>query len=485
MGAAMSSNACTADNVIGKLISMRDANGHGVGLNVLSEIDNGGKASMVNHQNQLKAEVLDEAGGDETFKSPTWWGGPEILDLSKGVVSDQRNPSGLFGEDMVKPVIDFVTDHHANNYEDLGAARGDYMSGIRDVFDSIDTSQLSEAQQKAWGKFQRYYESGGELYNRQGQNSTGQKAVSNLTTNIIKSSPRVIIGNVLEGTIKLPTLYPKTFMQGMAQAVQQGIFKEHPDLKAKGIYGQFIAGEKLGSWEGLIGLTDVPLKNIAYFAGELADGDGAKAVQRVAFTPRFGDLPAQYYSQGGKGMVTLLSYTVNSYKMYSSLWQEAMSGNLQPLVTYHALTALIGGAASGIPAPVIGLIETVFPDSQQWFEENQNSLSSMIQPGNIRGIGVGYDIANRQAQTIAKNIDSISYKSQNGDYTGAALDSAETLLGLTAFTGSPVGDLNFQKVIRLSKDVATGELNVEELPYAAADSFGVEEPVMQLMELGR
>lgn len=480
----MSSKACSADNVIGSILGMGEYNGNPVGFEAVDELDNGGKATYVDKTNQVKA-VIDEAStpttpeqqakveSDGTVKSVvSQWAG-DAADIVPGILTDVRNPSGVLGEDFIKPVVDFITDHHAEHMNDLKAGRSDYYASIREVFDELDiaSDNLSEAQQAYYKKYKSFYLDGGELYNLNSRSGL-EKAISNLGGNVIKSSPNVILGNVLEGATKLPSLYPKTAIQGFAQAVEQGFFKKIPELDAQGVYGVNYAGEHLGKWEGLIGLTDVPLKNIAYFADKLAGGDGIKGVQKVAFTPRFGDLPSIYYSGGGRSAVQFLGYTINTYKMYGSLLQEAKKGNFQPLLTYHLMSGLLGGGvAAGIPMLAEDVIKTVFPDSADWFDENKGPLAQLVQPNNINRLGITYDIASRQIQRLGSMAQSGAEKIQEGDLKGGALDLVDSGLNAAAFTSSPIGDVNIQKVLRIAKDVANEEIDLEDVPDEAMQSF--------------
>lgn len=467
--------ACTEGNVAGWLLGMRDINGHEVALTDLDP-KNPGEIGVFNSiKNELNGQVLKDApetpqkNAAMEAASKLAGDGPET---ALAIYHDLKNPSGLFGEEKIAPVSEYITQHYQDNYDDLKAGRSDYFDGIRDIFDSIDVSDLSTAQQKAWNKYRNFYENGGELYSLN-QKSGLEKGLTNLTGNVIKSSPTVIIGNVLEGATKLPTLYPTTFLQAVAEAQKAGgVLKEIPELAQQGVYGVNYAGEDSGIWKGLIGLTDVPLKNIAYYAGKLADGDGLKAVQKVAFTPRFGDLPSIYYGTGGRMAVQFLGYTINTYKMYGSLWKMAKQGNPAPLITYHLLSGLVGGGlASGIPAPAEAVIETLLPESREWFEQNKGMLSGLVQPGNINKIGVGFDIANRQIKSGAKNWDSAAEKYQAGDTKGAILDLADLGLNAMAFTSSPLGDLNIQKALRIGKEVANEELEVEDVPARAQEKF--------------
>ena len=466
-------NVCNFNNVMGNLLGMRESEGLPVTMDHLNQLDASGKARYNDTVTQHGADVFDEApvhkSDNEALASASQWLSGDAKNVAKHVLQDYRNPSGLFGEERVKSVIDFITEHYAE-YGNSPEGRKAYMDDIGLVFDDIDTSDLSPSLQDAWNKYQRFYESGGELYSLN-QRSGIEKGLNNLTGNVIKSSPTVIMGNVLEGITKLPTLYPKTFLPAMAEASKQGLFKKIPELEKKGVYGLNYGGEQSEGWSGLIGLTDIPLKNIAYYAGKLAGQDGAKAVQNVAFTPRFGDLPGVYYSSGGRLATQLLGYTINTYKMYASLLAEAKRGNPAPLITYHALSGLVGGGlAAGLPSVAESVITGIAPETQEWFDENKGPLAKLVQPGNISRLGVSLDIANRQGKAIVKNLQNGRNKLADGD-SGGVLDLADAGLAAMSFSSSPVGDLNIQKALRIAKEVAQGELDFEDVPDEAVDKY--------------
>lgn len=462
--------ACNFDNVMGTMLGMRETNGLPVDLGHLEQVDNSGKLRYAETVTQWGSEVYDAAKpkeGDTTalkvLEKQTVGTGKEVLSVAKNILQDVRNPSGVFGDDVVLPVIDFITEHHEAHADDIQAGRKEYMAGIQDVFDEVDTDHMSPQLLEAWNKYRQFYESGGELY-RLNERGALEKGISNIVGNAVKTSTGVGIGNVLEGVIKLPTLYPKTLLPALAEAWQSGMFKEIPELARKGVYGISYAGDKGQGWRGLIGATDIPLKNISYFAGKLHDGNGLKAVQRVAFTPRFGDLPAVYYSGGGRMGVQLVGYTINTYKLYASLWQNALKNNdWAPVITYHALAGIVGGGATAaIPAPLQGLIETVSPDSKDWFEEHRGALTKLVQPGSINRLGAGYDIAKRHVQSIGKDFKEGQERLQQGDARGL-LDLAMAGISTTSATNGLLGDFAVQKALRMAKDVIEEELAPEDV----------------------
>lgn len=458
------------DDCIGKLLGIQHARGIDIPLDAVEEIGPVGAKYMTQQDNAIKSSALQNApdtprkASDESVLKKLFVG--DLFETARGIVYSMRNPSGIFGEDIVRPVNEFITAHYQDYADDLVGGRDVYQEGIEELFAGIDTSRMSLGQQTAFDGYKKFYLDGGELYALESRNWL-DKAFQNLTGNTIKSSPTVVLGNVFEGATKLPTLYPKTFIPAIAKAMEQGLVKKIPELAEQGVYGLHYAGEKGGMWEGLIGATDIPLKNISYYAAQLAGEPGTFGVQKIAFTPRFGDLPSVYYTGSGRAAVSLLGYTINSYKMYAGLWQSAKQGNWQPVLTYHLLAGLIGGAGAVLPKPIEEAIKLANPDSEEWFEENRTPLARITQPGNITRLGVSYDIAKSQTQKAGKNFGQGVERLSEGDASGG-FDLAMGAMNILSFTNAAAGDVNAQKAVQLGID------------YARQDDEAVENDIERL-----
>lgn len=461
------STVCNADNVLGQMLGMREVDGLLVTLDVLEAVDNGGKSNYNKVATQVEQGVYDEfevpyESGNTALKKGSDWLSGDSVPIAKGFMSSMRNPSGMFGEERIQPVINFLTEHFRQYGTELEAGRFDYFDYIDDVFDGIDIEDMGAGQLLAWNRYRDFYSRGGEFYRESDTGLIGQ-AMNNLTSNIIQNSPTVVLGNVAEGVIKLPTLYPRSFMKGFSKALEKGFFAKIPELAEQGVYGRF-EGSDTGVWSGMVGLTDIPLKNIAYYAGEFADGDGLRAVQRVAFLPRFGDLPSVYYTDTGRMGTRFLSYTINSLKMYSDLWKTLAKGNPAPLITYHALAGVMGGGlAAGVPEGLEQLITIAAPETKGWFEENQADWAKLVKPGNITRAFVTADIANRNIQGFGSSAEKALTKLKAGDTVGASLDMGDGLLRGLAFTSSPLGDAMVQRILRTGREVAEGDLRSDEI----------------------
>jgi len=467
---------------MGQLVAGMEALGTDVDQRyILKDMKTPEKSAYFRTRSQSMNDVEVDSVGTENDKTQSgirkYW---SVVDKIAGrpgqaissVITEQRNPSGLFGEDRVKPVIDFVTQHYKKNSGNLQNRQSQYTAGIKKVFSSIDVSDLKESRKGAWKNYQHFYEHGGELYTS-GSGSKVGSLVTNLAGNTIQSSPTVLLGNILEGTVKLPALYPTTFLQGLAKGIWKGkgIFKI-PELEALGLYGREYAGkENAPIWDKigtLIELSDVPFKNALYYAGELKGGEseGLRAVQRGAFLPRFGDLPSVYYSTAGRNDVRFLSYTVNTWKLYADFGKGLLTGSgegrLKSAYGLSVLTSLpfaLGGLRGGIPEPIANMIGVFSPDTKEVIEESSTPLSGFVQVGGVNRIGIAYSIAERQLKKSWSNFEKGGAALQDQDTTKAAGYFTQATLGLLPFTKSPLGDAQLQKLMNLGLDIARDDLD--------------------------
>lgn len=512
-------NQCSPETVIGAMFAKRETTG--LGNKDIGTFEDIGPAGVSQYNDvRTRAYALDydalSSVKDKSLVERVFVG--DGVDIAKETLLELRLPSSVLGEDALKPVRGFLEDHYATHMDDLKAGRSDYFSGIKDALEEVDTTGWNPAQQDYFTRYALYYKNGGEMY---GMNSGSgfEKMVGNAVGNTIKSSPTVLIGNIAEGVIKLPTFYPKEVLPALFEQASNGtLFKEIPELARKGVYGVNYAGEEKGIWKGLIGLTDVPLKNIAYSAGEMASpGSGALAVQKVAFKPRFGDLPLIYAKPVGRSTIQLMGYTLNSYRMYHGMWKSATGLNgadrvaegWRQVATYHGMTAAIGGAGAAVPAllsggdvgdvvssafggagssapvaiqPIVQMaLSAINPDWESIVEENDNYLAKLIRMGNINRVGIGFDITTRNGQKAYTAFQDGITAFQDGDTVKGVMDLADMGLYLSSLTNAWVGDAQAQKAIRLARDAFMGEVEMDELLDEATDRFRVPNP-MSLFE---
>lgn len=469
------SKACTIDNVIGSALGGAELEAADIPFSEIQDLDAGGVATFHETVNRIQADAYNAAsrGRETSFEDQL------MSDMPKGMkgafmafLAELKNPSRVLGEELVGEMNAFIEDLHAEFFGDLPAGLAEYKAGVADILDNVDISQYDPVQRYVFKKYDRFYRDGGELY---GIKNTGKvdEAISNLTSNVIKSSPTVVLGNIAEGAIKLPTLYPKEFLPALMELTAKGeLFKKIPEFEKVGVYGIHYAGEELGKWPGVMALTDVPLKNIAGRAAEMAGQRPSVGVQKIAFVQRFGDMPLVYSYPTGRQAMKFLSYTMNMYKMYAGMWQglanpKTMGQSLYQLTAYHALAAAIGGGTAAVPGAFQSTIEAFFPDTKEWFNENSNMMTKLIQPGDFSRVGIGFDIASRQMQRAGKNVNKAGEHLNEGNMMGAMLDLADTGFAAASITQSPVGDLNAQKILQMARDVMEGELELEDVPEEA------------------
>ena len=464
-------------------------------LDDFDDMDSMGVNTLTESLNLEKSDLLKEP-------PEPWMGGlPDWLNPVKavssvseslgGLITDTRNWSGLLGEDYIAPLQEFLESHFAQYGDDLNAGRSDYFSQIDDVLDSLDDSGLSSSQLRLAEKYKTLYGNGGVFYNKEG-GIRDVAAIGNIVGNTIQSSPTVIMGNPLELSYKLPAIYPKETIPAIQRAMKEGLFKRIPEIEARGGYGSSVgAANVMGdrkAFEGLIGLTDIPAKNITYFAGELASpGGGIKAIQDIMFVPRFADVPAIYHSGMGGATIGLLSYTINTYKLIGGLMGKAVKGDmtaLASLATMYGIAGTIGGLgsesgnpftsalASGMPAPLQSFIEAAIPDSEEFFDENTGKLAGLVKPGSIDRVGIPFSIASRQlGKGLKAGMNSVEEFGE-GDYIPAIVDLGDAILSALPFgTGSVLNDMQFQKVKDMAVDAFKGDLDFEDIPGEALDKF--------------
>ncbi len=482
---------CSPDTVDGAIAAMNGVETDTMPFAEVEDMDGRPHATgaMVDRINLDKVDVFDaEAAKTHWMQKAADIIGDPVGHL-KGFIVDNRNWSGLLGEDFIAPMQDFLEGHFSSYGDDLKAGRGDYNAQLEDILDSLPTDGFSDAQLRLAEKYKALMRDGGPFYGKEG----GVGFINNIVGNVIQSSPTVLFGNPLELAYKLPALYPKQMVPAIGKAMELGLFKRIPELEARGVYGSSVGTKNvLGdrkSFEGLIGLTDVPAKNITYWAGELAQqGGGPKAVQDVMFVPRFADIPAVYYSGSGRLTVGLLSYTVNTYKLIAGLSSKALKGDmgaLGSLATMYTLAGAIGGVgsesgdpvssvlASGMPQPLEVAIKKAFPETESWFAENTGSLAKLVKPGSLDRVGIPAQIASRQfTQGVVGSAKESLELAGEGDMTGASIELADALLSLLPFgTGTVFNDQQVQKVKKMAVDVLKCDMDLMDVPAELQDKF--------------
>lgn len=492
----MSKDACNADNVMAKLVAHLEAGGIDTDISYVSKLPE--TAQLVYH------DGANRAGAEELKAIPDDIADQVMKTITEDVphenafartINDQRNPSGMLGESRVKPMIDFMREHVNKYGNDPAKGKKAYYGEIQKVLKGIKEDGLNKHQKAYLEQYKNFYKAGGELYAKHDGKTGIVELLSTYGSNVVKSSPTVLIGNVLEGIIKVPSLYPTTAMPGFARALEKGLWTKLPKLKQVGAYGDEEAKGLLQKWQGLMGITDVPLKNIAYFAGleKGGEAEALRAIQRIAYMPRLGDSPRQFWKKGNNLEVRFLNYGVNSLKMYGSLWGNALNpakgettraAALGSLGLYHGIALglgaaggaiegkdpLLAGVSGAIPEPAKIFVKAFSPEAAQALQDNETGIGQLSQINAIRTVGPLFSSAQRNTDTMMRNTNKAIDYMHNGEIGLATINLAEAALRGLQFTKTAFfSDAQVTKLVSLMRKDAEGTadkpLNEELIDY--------------------
>lgn len=481
-------NKCTPGNVVGYYgLGKREL--EGLGVDDIDLFD--GDPEVVSGWNSARHNISYNALRE--FNPQAFNAAQAFSDTSKAVgdaLNELVTPESAIGDDIVKSIEALSEKHFLKYGDNLKAGKDEFIENVTELLSSIDTSKFTPNQQAFFNKYSRFYMQGGEFYKMNHKEGI-LGIVRNATSNTIKSSVNVVEGNVFEGVIKLPTFYPKQTLPAIVDALKQtggNLFKELPERAAKGVYGHNFSGEAKDWWQGFMGLTDVPFKNIVYSAGELAEtGSGTRAVEKVAFKPRFGNLPPVYYSEAGGQAVKLLGYRLNHYRMLHGMVMDAIGRNgasrvatgLQQIATHTVMTGLVGGFGATGVGQLLGILN---PNWREEIGETRNSLASLVDTGGITQIGIGASITNRFIQNGYKHF-ADTWEATGA--TGDGFDPVQFTIGLTdvvmdalalGSTKTAFSDVAIQKAIKLARDTFLGEVAAEDFWDEAQDRFKLPNP---------
>lgn len=481
-------NKCTPDNVVGYLLGGRELNG--LGVDNIDLFDD--SPDMVSGWRKAKQNLASSSLSEFAPKAVS------MIEAAKGSTSVFKEaldsltlPSRALGEDIVKAVESFSEAHFKAYGNDLSAGRREFVEGITDLLDSVDTSKFTPNQEAYFKKYYNFYADGGELY-RFNERHGLVRATGNAVTNTIKSSTNVTLGNVLEGVIKLPTFLPKTTFSGIVDALERtggNLFKELPERANQGVYGHNYAGEQKDLWQGLMGLTDTPFKNIVYSAGELAQkGGGSKAVEEIAFKPRFGNLPPVHYTSVGSESVKLLNYRISHYRMLSDMIKDSVGVNgldrvpvgLQRIATHTAMTSLVGGFGASAIGQLLGLID---PDWGDKIAETRNDYAKLVDTGGITQLGIGFNITKRVTDDAFKaalnTLEGSGIKGGEPDVNQLAMGVTDLMMDYVFLGSSNTiwSDSFIQKHIKLARDTFLGEVEAEEFADEYQERMKIPNPL--------
>lgn len=470
-----SKSACNFDNVMGKMLGLRESDGLLVDGDMLDELDNGGKLNYNEQSNTAGEALFDESTDIKGAKAASGWKDKGVVGLVKRVLTDQAGVSEILGDDLVDEMDDLVRDFAEN-----GGREWEFSEAAASILDQYEDN-YSGAKLGYFNEYRDWMTDGGPLFAENRKTGLGQ-GLANLTDNAIKSSLTVGLGNPIEMAIKLPALYPEEVAQGVSNWISQGhVFKKIPELEKTGFYNlerREITDsnllEKLNSkWEGINHTLDIPWKNLAYHTGAVRGGmkGGIKAVEDVLFQPRMANMPRQRWASAGRVESRLLNYSINSVKLGVNLMRRAATGDPKAIaglgIMLGSMTAL-GGPGALIPKPVEDYLKEVNPDFEpppKWF------AAGLIQQQGISRVGIPFDMVNRQGRKTWESFLQGGEGVAEGDAKKALVNLGFAVGSAYAFTQSWAGDALAQKAFGIGRDLMLDELGAEDLPGEIQDKY--------------
>jgi len=411
----------------------------------------------------------------EKFKFETEAESRTLMGKTKEIFLSMRNPSSVLGESFVgqfeEVLSDVLKDFDAT---DVAYNRRIYREAVESFFDGFDETDFKP---QALGYLERYkswyLNKGGTIFPEKNP-ALLEVLVNNPATNLAISSPTAIVGNVFEMAIKAPSLYGfENAFKGFMTAMENGLFREIPELTEKGVYGfDFMSQQERGLLRTILSYTDTPAKNVMYYAGKNyygTEGGGRLAVQQAMFVPRLSDVPEIYWNPAGKSAMKLMSYTVGTYKLLGSLGVRAFNGDkeaMRQFGTYLGMSFAIGALgnaalghdplASGIttvlPEPITNAIAAVDPDFGGYLKENSAGIPRLINLGFVRPFAAA-DVAQSIVEKSSKAASDGVSKIESGDIGGGVSDIVQASTYALLFGRYPVLSNNlFKKTTDIALD---------------------------------
>lgn len=484
---------CSPDNVLAELAHLKDRRGDEFDVSgVVDTLDDPGQALWHNlkagYQSEMVKDTLAAKAVNKVVSSFA-----DTQKNIKSIFSETLTPSEILGEDVVKPVLDYIQDHIKEFDYKTPEGRDQWYRDVIDINDGLlerASKNLSVEKYEYLRKYMKHLKEGGPLYKTDSPFGIWKMAINmsqNATKNIIALSNNVFTGNIVETLVKVPSEagienFGPAIGDVMKQGGKMGFWKRIPDVEKEGFYGlarehgenELSRLSQLGriqekAIEKFQGLTDVPFKNIAYYAGERAygKGGGLKMVEKLSNVQRLGNEPMMKWGETNSALSRFSHYTLGMYKMYGGWWKDAVGGNKdawRKLVTYHGLVTLLGGPGANIPAPIADGLMALNPDWEEdkpWLMQTWGA-GRLIQLQSVP-IYVPVSIAINQSDKIKREWNKAGKYASEGDYGNAMTQMFQAGFSVLPFSNVPVFGLKpVQSVMKHSIDLAQQEIDWNE-----------------------
>lgn len=355
--------------------------------------------------------------------------------------------------------------------EQLQSVFNDYADNPKKL--NAQLKMMGMAQKDAYyvNQYLKYLSNGGPFFEfNPGGGSKASELITNtkgnITGNKIAWNANTALWNVTEFVQKAPSVFGfKNTANGIVDAqkaaVKAGltIFDKLPELEKAGIYDNDFSPLRPEGKFDPVARSQNMLDNLAYFTGKRA-GNSQKAMTQVAYRPKPWNDTIIYQDPRAKSDLNFMSFQLRHMQQYGGWVRDAFGLNknisvkqqkeaVKALATYSAVTGVLFGAKSVIPAPLYVVAKTVDPGLDDQIESLNNALnlgavgekglvgaatglnlSTKAQPFGGVALGIGADMVNG-AIDVGKKAPKIAKEIGEGRLDKAAVLGAMAIVNLT------------------------------------------------------
>lgn len=485
----MNINDCNPPNVIGHVMASAEFGGKDVTEEGLKALKLKEKLGYAGASGKLHREGVSENPSEAIAEQIKKF---RDMGLKQAGASGLfRDPLTLFGEDIIRPIID-ATAQWKQTVLDQGLSRVQ----ARELYDKnvvpvVKEQQSQHFSQDAQGYYKfmayNYYRDmldGREVFG--GENDFITNLISKGTGYFTGYAPHIAFYDVTELITKGMTQYgPWHFTKGMAtmliktkgygaflhqeenSALYHGThFAETPGLKTKGkwllehINPQYYSNNLLVNGSAEIGRS--------------AGVDPAEAVRKIGFIKEIGNSP-QYLRRGGAETLWA-RYSTEAAKFYLDIHADlgraimnkdpkAFAAAMGQVITFHALMTGAAGVGASLPVGVDKAVQIAAGsgDDTEFYERMNQALPFANVLGKMSGqnvrkglqfgapaFGIGYSATFGMIGKVGANTQKAIQAAQQNDYATAAGLSLESLQMAAALKWrNPVLTNQFKNYVKL------------------------------------
>ncbi len=513
---------CSVENVLGKLMAAFDADGVRVTKEAVEKLTS--KEKVVMEGVRAADDEMYSAGVFKDFEEVAQERVKQGISKS-GRTAYFRNPAALFGDDIVKPIIEA-----AEEFEAKVLKEGLNPEAAQKLYKGTVAKKVAAQKAKYMkaGTPDRYIQSRanqyfddmleGAEYFRGASNDPMRKIAKTTAGNITGLNPVIAFFDYKELLDKGLTIYGyKNFFTGLARSLKNpaAAFERNKEVLAiNGYTGQQLLKREQSKFaKGAEWLTDHLdpqyysnnfVTNAAYHIGQAAGVPEREAIEKIVFKAQPGNAP-EYMRHAVKDSADYVwaRYTVEASKFYLQNWAnlgraikskdaKATVNAMGALATFYATGSIVSGTRSTLPSGVDWAINYLAGDDPEEtgdiFDDIDNALpfnlihkttgvdfSSRLQPG-LPMFGLAWGAANSTIEGIGRNGQKAAEAAREGDWMAAGKASFLTLhAGLSARFRNPLLTKTVRELTELAIDYASGEIDDEGVPERLVKEFAGKE----------